>query len=76
MNALSRPLNSDQGEQDNKNVTVIPPHKFVNLAIFNDNEVPLLPSKPKISEEQKYEIMVFTHTHPSAGHLGKDETIR
>ena len=34
--ALSRPPDVDQGEQDNKNVTVIPPHKFVNLATFDD----------------------------------------
>ena len=57
-------------------MTVIPPHKFVNLAIFDDDDAPLLPPGPKLSKERKREIMVFAHMHPSAGHLGRDETIR
>ena len=72
--ALSRPSNADQGDQDNKNITVIPPHKFVNLAIFDNDNAP--PPPPEPSEERKREIMVFVHTHPSAGHPGRDETIR
>ena len=55
VDALPQPPNADQGEWDNENVTVIPPHKFVNLAIFNaifnDNDTPLL--LPKLSKEQK-----------------------
>ena len=74
--ALSRPPDANQGEQDNKNVTVIPPHKFVNLAIFDDNDALLLIPRPKPSEERKCKIMVFTHMHPSAGHPGRDETIQ
>ena len=72
--ALSWPHNADQGDQDNKNITVIPPHKFVNLAIFDNDNVPSPPPEP--SKGQKWEIMVFTHTHPSAGHPGRDETIQ
>ena len=53
---------------------VISPHKFVNLAIFNDNNAPLSPPEP--SEEWKREIMVFAHTHPLAGHPERDEMIR
>ena len=44
--ALSRPPNADQGDQDNKNITVIPPHKFVNLAIFDDDDAPPPPPEP------------------------------
>ena len=62
VDALSIPPNANQREQDNKNVTVIPPHKFVNLAIFNDDSIPLLSPKPKINEEWKCEIIVSTHT--------------
>ena len=54
---------------------VILPHKFVNLAICNNNNAPLLPQKLKTSKEQKCEIMVFAHMHPSAGHPERDETI-
>ena len=71
--ALSRPPNANQGEQDNKNITVIPLGKFVKLAIFDNNSTPHL--RPESSEEQKQEIMVFAHTHPLAGHSGRDETI-
>ena len=71
VDALSRPPDADQGEQDNKEVTVIPSHKFVNLAIADD----VLPGSLEPSEERKREIMVFAHTHPSAGHPGRDEMI-
>ena len=74
--ALLRPLNADQREQDNKNVMVIPSHKFVNLAIFIDDGAPLLPPRPKLSEEWKCEIIVFIHMHPLAGHPERDETIQ
>ena len=69
--ALSRPPDADQGEQDNKGVTVVPSHKFINLAIADDST----PGAMEPSEERKREIMVFAHTHPSAGHPGRDETI-
>ena len=70
--ALSRPPDADQGEQDNKNVMVIPPHKFVNLAIADD----ITPGALEPNEGRKREIMIFAHTHPSAGHPGRDETIQ
>ena len=70
--ALSRPPDADQGGQDNKDITVIPPHKFVNLATADYVTPGIL--EPK--EERKWKIMVFAHTHPSAGHPGRDETIR
>ena len=63
--ALSRPSEVDQGKEDNQNITVIPPTKFIDVAIIEDN----------ISKEDKQCFMILTHNHPSTGHPGRDKTI-
>ena len=64
---LSRPVNVDQGEEDNKNVTVIKPQQF-KIATTRT-------TKP-LTEEDKRQIMSKIHDHPLAGHPGWDKTIR
>jgi hypothetical protein len=55
-----------QGEKDNRQITVLSPHHFINAT--TEEESP--------SEDQKRVLMLLTHDHPTAGHLGCDETIR
>jgi hypothetical protein len=50
----------DQGEKDNQQITILPPHRFVN-AITTEEEP---------FEDQKKVLMLLTHDHPMAGHLG------
>jgi hypothetical protein len=64
--ALSRPPNADQGKEDNKNVAVIPPDKFINT----------LQTETPLTDLTKRTLMALVHDHPTAGHLGRDETIR
>jgi RNase H-like domain found in reverse transcriptase/Integrase zinc binding domain len=63
--ALSRPPNTDQGKEDNKNVTVIPPNKFINTL-----QTELLPT-----DLTKRTLMALVHDHPTAGHPDRDEMI-
>jgi hypothetical protein len=63
---LSRPSGVDQGEKDNQQITILPPHRFVNTIIIEEQP----------SEDQKKALMLLTHDHPTAGHPGRDETIR
>jgi hypothetical protein len=63
---LSRPPGVDQGEKDNQQVMVLPPHRFINVT--NTEEEP--------SKDQKKALMLLTHDHRTAGHPGWDETIR
>jgi hypothetical protein len=63
---LSRPPGVDQGEKDNRQIMILPPHRFVN--VITTEEEP--------SEDQKKALMLLTHDHPTAGHPGQDETIR
>ena len=67
MDALLRPANVDQGEEDNKNVTVIKPQQF---------KVATTSTKKPLMEEDKRQIMSRVHDHPLAGHPERDETIR
>ena len=60
---LSRPPNTDRGEEDNTDVTLIPPEAFIRT---------LDPSHP--SEEDKQEILRLYHDSPAGGHLGRDQT--
>jgi hypothetical protein len=62
--ALSRPSNVDQGETDNQNIIMIPPEK---ISIITMTRPP---------ESIKRNIMKAIHDHPTAGHPGRDETIR
>jgi hypothetical protein len=64
--ALSRPPGVNQGKEDNQGVAVIPADKFINATS----------KSPTISEERKHLIMADAHDHPTAGHPGRDETIR
>jgi hypothetical protein len=64
--ALSRPSGTDQGRDDNKNIALIPPERFVNTAHANAD----------YDEDMKCNLMVLYHDHPTAGHPGRDETIR
>jgi reverse transcriptase-like protein len=61
---LSRPPNANQGREDNWDVTVLPPEKFIQTATVRGT-----------SETQKHDLMTLVHNHPTAGHPGWDETI-
>jgi hypothetical protein len=63
---LSCPLRADQGESDNKEVTILVPHQFINAAAIQDAP----------SDDQKRALMLLIHNHSMAGHPGRDETIR
>jgi reverse transcriptase-like protein len=61
---LSRPLNADQGEGDNQDMTMLPPKKFIHSIIIEG-----------VTKMQKCDLMTLVHDHPTAGHPGRDETI-
>jgi hypothetical protein len=63
---LSRPPGVDQGEKDNRQITILPPHRFINAITIEEEP----------SEDQKKVLMLLMHDHPTAGHPGRDETIR
>ena len=65
--ALSRPPGVDQGKNDNQAQIVIPPEKF-KIVVTTPND--------PITTEMKRAIMLHVHDHPTAGHPGRDETIR
>jgi RNase H-like domain found in reverse transcriptase/Integrase zinc binding domain len=67
-NALSQPPEHDQGQQDNKGITILPPSKFINRI--------LAAPATEEEEEQRRRVMILVHDHPTAGHPGRDETIR
>jgi hypothetical protein len=63
---LSQPSGVDQEEKDNWQVTILAPHRFINVTTTEEGP----------SEDQKKVLMLLTHDHPTAGHLGCDKTIR
>src|SRR6266550_4311458 len=63
--ALSRPPGVDQGKEDNQGVTILTPKRFINAT--STKTLPL---------ETKRALMQRVHDHPTAGHPGRDETIR
>ena len=63
--ALSRPPGMDKGENDNKDIMMIPPHRIRTAIMINS---PL--------DKFLRNILQKTHDHPTAGHPGRDETIR
>jgi hypothetical protein len=63
---LSRPPGIDQGEKDNQQIMILPPHCFINT--IRTEEEP--------SIDQKKVLMLLTHNHPTMGHPGCDEMIR
>jgi len=68
---LSRLPGADKGKNDNKEVVVLPPEKFV---------IATAPTQPKIEvlplDLVKRGIMRLVHDYSSAGHPGRDETLR
>ncbi len=63
-NELSRPANINQGQDDNENQTLLKPELFINTIY------------PTPTETEKRQLMIIIHDHPTAGHPGRDETIR
>jgi hypothetical protein len=63
---LSQSPGVDQGEKDNQQIMILPPHHFINT----------IRTKEEPSTDQKKALMLLTHDHPTAGHPGCDETIR
>jgi len=62
---LSHPPNTNQGENDNQDQTLLEPKLFVNTTHLS-----MLP------KSSKRNLMTLIHDHPTAGHPGCDETIR
>ncbi len=62
---LSRPPNSDQGDNNNKDQTLLEPKLFVNATHIT-----------QIPESSKRNLMTLIHDHPTAGHPGQDKTIQ
>ena len=60
---LSRPPGANKGEDDNTDVTLIPPEAFIQT---------IDPNQP--TEEEKREILRLYHDSPVGGHLGRDQT--
>ena len=65
--ALSHPPGVDQGKNDNQQQVVISLEKFKAATIT--------PAQP-MTTEMKRTIMLLVHDHPTAGHPGRDKTIR
>jgi len=61
---LSQPPNADQGQDDNENQTLLKPELFIK----NINSTP--------TETTKRQLMTLIHDHPTAGHPGRDKTIK
>src|SRR6266478_4521410 len=61
---LSRPPNANQGQDDNEDQTLLKPELFINA------------TKTIPSEATKQQLMALVHDHPTAGHPGRDETIK
>src|SRR5258707_9539933 len=62
---LSRPLNVEKGQEDTQDMVALPPAKFIGQISIS---IP--------SETQKRDLMTLVHDHPTAGHPGRDETLR
>ena len=60
---LSRPPNANKGEDDNTDVTLIPPEAFIQSLSLDHP-----------TEEDKREILRLYHDSPAGGHLGRDQT--
>ena len=62
---LSWPPGTDKGKNDNQDIVMIPPHQ-IRMAIMLESP----------SEQFLQNILKEAHDHPTASHLGWDETIR
>src|SRR5712672_1200804 len=58
-------MNANQGKEDNRDITLISPSKFIGV----------VNSQPTTTHLQKRDLMELVHNHPTAGHPGRDETI-
>ena len=66
---LSRPANADQGQQDNKDITVLPQQ----ICILHTTKGQVIIPNVK---EVKRAIVSKAHDAPTARHPGRDETLR
>src|SRR6266478_2161732 len=62
---LSQPPNSDQGDNDNQDQTLLEPKLFINTT-----------HTTTLPELSKRNLMTLIHDHPTARHPGCDETIQ
>ena len=67
---LSRPPGKDHGEGDNKDVTIILPHRARTTKTLEGKTI--VPN----NRESKRAILRNHHDAPTAGHPGRDETLR
>ena len=67
---LSRPPGKDHGEEDNKDVTIIPPHRAQTAKTLGGRTI-----VPNIKEIRRA-ILRNYHNLPTAGCSGRDETLR
>ncbi len=63
---LSRPPGIDQGKDDNQGIVILPLEKFITITMV----------KAGPDEQTKRSIMTLVHDHHTAGHPGRDKTIR
>ena len=68
--ALSRPPGKDHGEEDNKEVTIIPPHRARAAKTLRGRTI-----VPNVREVRKA-ILRNYHNIPTAGHPGRDKSLR
>ena len=66
--ALSRPANVDQGQQDNKDITVLPQW----ICVLHTPKGQIIVPNVK---EVKRAIVSKAHDAPTAGHPGRDEML-
>ena len=68
--ALLRLPGADKGEADNQGIELLDPKRFTIATVAPSGKIHV----PAITEV-KHRIMTLMHNHPTAGHLGQDETI-
>ena len=68
--ALSRPVDVDQGQEDNKDIVILP-HQICTACITATGQTIV----PNI-RELKRAIVSKAHDAPTAGHPGRDETLQ
>ena len=68
--ALSRPIDSNQGQEDNKNITILAPQQLCIICTTPTGQTIVLNVK-----ELKQAIVSRAHDTPMAGHPGWDKTL-
>ena len=69
--ALSHLPGADKGENDNQGIELLDPKRFSIATIAPEGKIHV----PALTEVKRG-IMTLMHDHPTAGHPGRDETIR